>query len=129
MGELNLDITEPIKQSACIFVDLFPGGAIYGITDLEKIVWAKSSQKLNIEAYEPGATLIVGSALHQSITTGRPASEVIPRNVYGVRLLVHAYPLVHETSVKGSIFVIIPKIHPVIAAISDFAPIVVKIFP
>jgi hypothetical protein len=57
-------------------------------------------------------------------------SESIPSSVYGIRLVITSIPILDEdNNAVGAFSMGIPKIHPVIKAFPDFAPMLSHMFP
>jgi len=57
-------------------------------------------------------------------------TENVPREKYGKRLITVAVPLVDDSNISvGAFSIVVPRLHPVAASFSDFAPIVAELFP
>lgn len=126
---LSINEIETWKETARTLCDIFPGGVIFGVTDREKLVWKVNSGNFDISSLKPGYKIRVGGAVDRAVKTGKPAKEKIPRNVYGVRLHMYAYPVFEGDEAVGAVMVVMPRQHPIAAAFSDFAPMIADLFP
>lgn len=130
MDFISADSVEAVKGFAGIFADLMSGGAILTLSDKNgQITWKKASQAFDVAAITVGTVHPEGSATQQTIRTGKPATETIPRNVYGMRLLTYSYPIIDGGQTVGALTVLVPRLHPVASAFKDFAPVIAQMFP
>ncbi len=117
------------KETVTSLCDIFPGGVVFAITDLEKVTWKTASKTFDVADIRVGLQVRAGGATDQAIKGQCEAIEKIPRNVYGMRLIMHANPVFENDAVVGSIIVILPRLHPIATAFSVFAPMIASLFP
>lgn len=120
---------EAIKEFIEMIVDLVPGGADFGISDLEKIVWKGSSRSFAVRDYSIGLPIPKKSVVMKSIKTGEPQQENIPAEAFGVRIKLHIIPIIEDKKVVGTLGIIFPRLHKLEAAFNDFAPVIADMFP
>lgn len=118
-----------LKALSEIEADLIPGGIVFGIIEGDTMTWVKKSNFLDINVFYVGLKLDKNSTSLAAIREKRVMSENIPRSVYGTRLHISSIPIIDEegTSV-GSFSFAIPKVHPVLKAFPDFAPMLSEMF-
>jgi Methyl-accepting chemotaxis protein len=127
---LTNDEVKVMKKMTPLLVDLFPDGAIFGITDREKVIWAYNSKDFEVPALTVGTRVRVNGAPYLSMQEARLATEMVPRSVYGVRLHMTCVPITDEEGqVVGSFAFIQPRYHAVAQAFYDFAPIIAEMLP
>lgn len=126
---ITADKVDFFKEMTSILVNRFPGGAIFAISDQEKITWKIASKDFDIGEFTPGTRLRIGGAPYQAISTSQPAEEKVPRTVYGIRLLMNAMPIFDGDTSVGSAILILPRLHPIARSFGDFAPLIADMFP
>lgn len=99
------------------------------MSDHKGLVWKKASRAFDVSAIQVGTPHREGSAAYQVIQTGKPATETIPRAVYGMRLLTYAFPVIDGAQTVGAFTIMLPRMHPVASAFKDFAPVIANMFP
>ncbi len=99
------------------------------ISDQEKITWKVSSDGLEVEEFNPGSELKAGGAAYNCIRNRREEMVEIPRNVYGIRLLTYAVPVLDNDETVGSAMLILPRLHSIARSFNDFAPMIANMFP
>ncbi len=117
------------KETVTSLRDLFPSGAVFAITDLEKLTWKTASKVFDVADIRVGLQIRSGGAPDQAIKGQCEAIERIPRSVYGMRLIMYANPIFENNTVVGSIIVILPRLHPIATAFPVFAPMIASLFP
>ncbi len=126
---ITADKVDFFKEMASTLVNKFPGGAIFAISDQEKVIWKVPSNAFDVEQFSIGTKLRVGGAPYQVIQTSKPAEEKVPRNIYGMRLIMNAFPIFDEDETVGSAILILPRLHPIARSFGDFAPLIADMFP
>jgi hypothetical protein len=122
----NIDLWKELVTTMC---NLIPGGVVFSTTDLETVNWKVASASFDVPELTIGTRIRTGGAIYNCIQTKDFASEKIPREVYGIRLLMNAIPVFEGEDVAGSAVMILPRLHPIARAFNDFAPIMVEMFP
>ncbi len=116
------------KETVTSLCEIFPGGAVFAITDIKKVTWKTASKTFDVADIKVGSQVRAGGAPDQAIKGQCEAVEKIPRNVYGMRLIMHASPIFENDAVVGSINVILPRLHPIATAFPVFAPMIASLF-
>ncbi len=125
---LTVDKIETFKESAALLVEKIPNGAMVAVSDLEQLTWKTASSIFDIKEFGVGIKLRVGGAPYQSIRTKQEAVEKVPRTVYGLRLLMYAWPIFDNGDVVGSVTLVLPRLHPIARSFGDFAPVIAEMF-
>ena len=107
-------VTKAFKDFAPILVEMFPEGAFFILSDLEKIVDIQRSEKFDIPAIKPGVPFVdnPASVVHKAIQTKRFASENVDSlGNSGTPVRMATYPLCDEDTgdVVGTFGMIIPR--------------------
>ncbi|MDD3268402.1 MAG: methyl-accepting chemotaxis protein, partial [Syntrophomonadaceae bacterium] len=127
---ITADKIETFKEVAALFIEKIPNGAMAAVSDLDTITWKTASSIFDIKEFSVGIKLRVGGAPYQSIKTKQETIEKVPRNVYGMRLLMFAWPILDDKrEAVGSAVLIIPRLHPIARSFGDFAPVISEMFP
>lgn len=109
--------------------NLIPGGVVYGITEGDTMTWVKYSDNLDLNVFYVGLKLNHNSTTMTAIREKRAISQNIPRSIYGMRLTVSSIPIIDEQGNSiGAFSMAIPKLHPVVKAFPDFAPMLSEMF-
>jgi len=83
-----------------------------------------------MDIFSVGSKLGNDSIAHRAIVEKRTLTEKVPRSFYGTRLITVAIPIVNEEGdAVGAFSIIFPRLHPVVAAFDNFAPILAEMFP
>ncbi len=126
---LNAENLSVWKDIASTMANNIPGGIIFGTCDREKLTWKIASDVFDVPEFKVGNKVREGGAAHRCMQSGSPAEEKVPREVYGMRLLMYAYPVFDGDDIVGCAMMILPRLHPVARAFDDFAPVVANVFP
>lgn len=126
---MTAEKAEAFKEIGEWLCNLVPGGAIYAMSDRQRLTWKVPSKDFDVQAFKTGLELRKEGAPYRCIQTGKITHEAIPRSVYGIRLDMTAMPIFDGEDVAGSIIVTLPKIHPVAGSFGVFAPVMVEMFP
>lgn len=121
----SLEIMEQISS-----FHLIPGGVIFGVIEGDTVTWVKSSDSLNIDVLRVGKKLDINSTTLAAIREKKVLSQSVQRSVYGTRLVITSIPILdEENNAIGAFAMAIPKMHPVVKAFPDFAPMLAEMFP
>lgn len=119
---------EAFKEIAPVLINLIPGGAVFGTTDLESITWKMASSEFDIPAFQVGGKVRSDGAPARAIKEKRVKTENIPRRVYGTRVIMTAIPVFDGDKAIQALEFVLPRLHPVARAFDDFAPIIANMF-
>ncbi len=119
---------EHFKQIAPMLVNLIPGGAIFGTTDLEVYTWKLASDVFDMPAFEVGKRFSEGGAAWETIQTKRLTTRILDDG-QGGRVLVTTAPVFEGDKVVGTFRVVQPRVNPIFPAFPDFAPVIAEMFP
>ncbi|MGE5396820.1 MAG: methyl-accepting chemotaxis protein, partial [Chitinophagales bacterium] len=126
---LLVDKLETFKEIAALLVDNIPGGAMFTISDTSHFTWKLSSKTFDVPSIKVGTEFSANGPIAQAFREKRNAVQGLARDVYGVRVLVSAYPVfADDDNVVGTICIFTPRVHPVSRAFQDFAPIIADMF-
>jgi hypothetical protein len=121
---------EVIKMFAEMQINQIPGGAIYSISDKNRIIWRMASKNINVSAFNVGDQLLDNSAQIRAINEKNTVVMSIPRAVYGIRFSITSMTIIDDNGeAVGALSIAFPKIHPVTMAFPHFAPILAEMFP
>jgi hypothetical protein len=119
-----------LKEITPVLVNSINGGAIFIISDTNKILWKAASNEFDVDQIKVGIDIRVGSGTYLAIKENRIVEEKVPRAVYGMRLITKNIPIVDEAGlITGCFTLIFPRLHPVGAAFPQFAPLIADMFP
>lgn len=122
-------VIENSKALIEAIADLLPSEIFFAIIEEDTIIWTKSSQGLNLEIFHVGDKLRTDSTTMQAMRDRKTMIQNVPRAVYGARLKIVSIPVVNEdTTIYGALSIVIPILHPVIAAFPHFAPVMAEMF-
>ncbi|CFX78242.1 Methyl-accepting chemotaxis protein (MCP) signalling domain [Syntrophomonas zehnderi OL-4] len=129
--KLHWNNLEDIKQMYSVLVDTYEAGAIFIVTDLEKIIYKQVSAKFDPPGVEVGDLNKAGGVSDQVIKKQEVIDLSLAENVYGTRAIVTAGPLWSddEKEVLGAWALVKPKVNKVVEAFDFFAPIIIEMFP
>ncbi|AKN29596.1 chemotaxis protein [Clostridium carboxidivorans P7] len=109
--------------------NLIPGGVVYGIIEGDTMTWVKYSDNLDLNVFYVGLKLDHNSTTMTAIREKRAMSQNVPRSAYGTRLTISSIPIIDEQGNSiGAFSMAIPKLHPVVKAFPDFAPMLSEMF-
>lgn len=126
---MNADKIADWKDIVTSMVNTIPGGVFFATYDKEKLNWKVASDVFDVPEFKVGNTIREGGAVHRCMQTGSPMEEKVPREVYGIRLVIHASPIFDGNDIVGSTIMVLPRLHPVARAFDDFAPMIANMFP
>lgn len=127
---IELSQISTFKMIAELQANQIHGGAMYFITEGDKIVWNLSSDDFKINELEAGNRIDSQSETLRAISEEKTVHIKIPRSVYGTRLQVTSTPIADGSgAIAGIAAIAFPRLHPVAAAFGSFAPILSEMFP
>jgi len=89
----NHVITTAFKDFAPIIAEMFPEGAGLFITDNEKFISRQGSSKFDVPYVQVGVKLSRDAVAFRVIKEKKMIIQKVPREIYGVPVLVVSYPL------------------------------------
>lgn len=117
------------KMIAEMQIDHILGGAIYFVSEGNKIVWNLSSNNFRINALEVGQKLNDQSCTLKAIKEKKTVTNKMPRSVYGTRIIATSTPVADELgTITGAVTIVYPRLHPVASAFDNFAPMLSEMF-
>lgn len=127
---ISIKAADYIKAVSELQADVIPGGVIYVIGQEDKIIWRKASKAFDIDLFQVGDKIPENSTAAKAIKENKTLTQNIPRSAYGMRMSTIAEPLINEEGQAVGVFsTLFPRLHPVVKSFSDFAPILVDMFP
>ena len=126
MNAENLSVWKDIVSST---VNTIPGGVFFATSDKEKLTWKVASDVFDVPEFKVGNKVREGGAADRCMQTGNPMEEKVPREVYGIRLVMHASPILDGNDVVGSTIMVLPRMNAVARSFDDFAPMIANMFP
>ena len=118
------------KMIAEMQIDQMVGGAIYFVSEGNRIVWNLSSDNFRINALEVGQKLNAQSCTLKAMNEKKTVTIKMPRSVYGTRIIATSTPVVDEVgTITGAVTIVYPRLHPVASAFDKFAPMLSEMFP
>ncbi|MEN6461207.1 MAG: methyl-accepting chemotaxis protein [Syntrophomonas sp.] len=126
---MSLGTLEAFKEIAGHLVNLIPGGAVFATTNTDMVTWKIASNAFDIPAFQVGVKVRADGAAYQCIKKQEEVTEKIPRNVYGMRVIMNSFPVFDGDVVVESFCVLLPRLHPIAGSFNNFAPIIANMFP
>lgn len=118
------------KTIAEMQIDHIAGGAIFFVSEGNKIVWNLSSNGFRISALEAGQTLNPQSCTLKAVREKKTVTIKMPRSVYGTRIIATSTPVTDENgTVAGAVTIVYPRLNAVASAFDKFAPMLSEMFP
>ncbi len=109
--------------------DLLPNEIFFAIIEEDTIVWAKESEGFHYDIFHVGDRLKPESTTMQAMRERKTLIQNVPRAFYGTRLKIVSIPVRSEDdTISGAFSIVIPVLHPVIAAFEHFAPVMAEMF-
>lgn len=105
-------VVKSFKTFAPIISEMFPEGASFCVTDLERIIDKQASNKFDIEMLKIGRELSEDSVCRKAIRARREIIQEVDNSKYGVNVLEASYPLFDEedsNELVGTLAIITPK--------------------
>ncbi len=120
--------SDAFKDVAPLLIELYPGGAVFGIIEGDTIVWQLSSRSFSLDVFKVGARVSPNGGSALAMRDKKTVTVNLARNVYGTRVSITSSPIWEDGNVIGAIAICLPRLHPIANAFNDFAPIMVKMF-
>lgn len=120
-----------VKQICSLLVDTYEEGAIFFITDLDRIIYKQASQKFDHADVTVGMENKAGGVTDQVIKKRQVIELHLDKQVYGEQVTVFAGPFWSddELDILGAWAFVLPRIHHMVKAFSYFAPIIIEMLP
>jgi len=127
---LHIKYVDALKMIAELEINVIPGGVLFLFIEGRTIKWKAASKTFDLSIFSVGSDLKETSIAVRAMNERRILSEKVPRTVYGMRLNTVAIPLVDdEGTTIGAFSIVLPRLHPIASSFSNFAPIIVELFP
>lgn len=127
---INIKYAEILKVVAELEVEIISGGIMFLFIENRTIKWKVTSKKFDMDIFKEGSNVSETAIAVRAMKEGKVLSEKVAREKYGQRLITVAVPLVDDSGIPvGAFSIVLPRLHPVAASFSDFAPIVAELFP
>jgi len=127
---ISINGLDYLKAIAELQADIIPGGILFLIIEGDAITWRKPSKIFDLDFFNVGEVRKSTSIVSRAMKDKKTLTENIPRSLYGTRLRTVAVPLINDNDeVVGAFSILIPRLHPIVKAFPDFAPIVAEMFP
>lgn len=127
---ISINGLDYLKTIAELQANIIPGGVIFLIIENDTITWRKSSEIFDLDFFNVGEVIKSDSIANKAMKDKKTVTANIPRSLYGTRLKTIAIPLINDNDeVVGAFSMLLPRLHPVVKAFPDFAPIVAEMFP
>ncbi|MBU3182961.1 methyl-accepting chemotaxis protein [Clostridium psychrophilum] len=127
---ISINGLDYLKAVAELQSNIIPGGILFLIIEGDTITWRKSSEVFDLDFFNVGELIKNNSVASKAMRDKKTLTENIPRSLYGTRLRTVAVPLINDNDeVVGAFSILIPRLHPVVKAFPDFAPIIAEMFP
>ncbi len=122
---------EDVKQICSLLVETYEEGAIYFITDREKVVYKQASPKFDLPDVNVGVSNKAGGVTDQVLRNKQVIELNMDSQMYGKPVKVVAGPLWSddESDILGVWVMVLPKVHKMLGAFDYFAPIIIEMFP
>lgn len=119
------------RTAAPYLTETFDGGVVYFTTNLEAYDFVLN-RDLDIPGVKVGERLVEGGFIKQCIQSKKDVIGTVDKKVYGTRLGIKVFPVFADDDpqrVVGTCGVFLPKVHPILKAFKDFAPLLANSFP
>lgn len=127
---ISINDINSVKELAGLQADIIPGGVIFLIFEGDTITWRRASRTFDLDFCQIGYQYNENSIAGKAFRENRTCTEDVPKQMYGTRLKTIAEPILNDEGQPVGVFsIVLPRLHPVATAFSDFAPILADIFP
>lgn len=127
---ISINDIECLKKMSEMQADSIPGGVLYLIIKGDEFIWRKASKTFDLDILNVGEKIAENSIVHKAISENKKIEQNVPRSLYGKRLKTIVEPICNENGqAVGAFSIVFPRIHPIVAAFDDFAPILTEMFP
>jgi hypothetical protein len=127
---LHIKYVDALKMMASLETNVIPGGAVFLFIEGRTVKWKTASTTFDLPIFSVGSDVRDNSIAVRAMNERRVLTEKVPRTAYGMRLNTVAIPLVNDEGTPvGAFSIVLPRLHPIASGFSDFAPIIVELFP
>ena len=126
---ISINGLDYLKSIANIQANIIPGGILFVAIEGDTITWKKSSEKFDFDFLNVGEKIKNNSIHSRSMMEKKILIENIHRSLFGIRLNAISIPLINDDDeVVGAFSILLPRLHPVVKAFPDFAPMLSHMF-
>lgn len=130
MALINCRQEEALRTVAKLQTEIITGGILYLYIEGRTIKWKEHSLEFDLEIFRPGTDVKDDSFAVRAMQEQKVLKNMVPREMYGVRLTTVAMPVVNDEGVSvGAFSVVVPREHPVGRSFKHFAPLMTELFP
>jgi Methyl-accepting chemotaxis protein len=127
---ISINEINTLKTMLELHADIVPGGVLYIIFEEDKVVWRRASETFDLDLFHIGDKMLENSIARKAMKENRILNQNVSKDLYGVWLKIQSIPILDEEGTAvGVLSIILPRMHPVEKAFSDFAPIISNMFP
>jgi hypothetical protein len=130
--KLTADFIYSLGVLAPVLMPTYEQGAIFLVTDLEKITYKYTSEKFDVAAWRVGCPIEKNGMADTCLKKRAPVTVEHVRSKYGIRLQARVHPLYDSISsdlIVGTLGIVYPS-EPVVArAFPELAPMLAEMFP
>jgi hypothetical protein len=127
---INIKHIEVLRIIAELEAAIIPGGSLFLLIEGRTIKWKVASKTFDMDIFKEGNEVSEAAIAVRAMKEMRIITEKVPREKYGTRLVTVAIPIVDdENQAVGAFSIVLPRLHPVAAGFSSFAPVIVEMFP
>jgi len=129
--KMHWSYLEDVEQICTLLVETYPEGAVFLVSDRERIIFKQGSVKFDSVDLKVGTPNRPGGVTHQVLQTRQVMEIKLDKSLYGVRGRVLAGPIwsENEREILGVWTMLLPKEHKMAGAFDTFAPIMVEMLP
>lgn len=120
---------ESFKVISPLMLDLFPQGAVACIIMGNRFEWVANARSFTTQIFKVGETINSEGVAARAMQQQRVLTDRLAADLYGVRLVVSAAPIIDGSETVGAVVIAVPRINPLEMAFKDFAPILSQVFP
>lgn len=127
ISESGLEYLMALAEFEC---NVISGGILFLVIEGDIITWRKASNEFKLNIFNVGDKVNENGIACRAMKEKKVLTENVPRSLYSMRLKTTAIPLVNEEEKAERVFsIVLPRLHPVVTAFKDFAPIISGMFP
>lgn len=119
-----------LKVVSQLEVEVISDGIMFLFIENRTIKWKVASKKFDIHIFKEETIVPESFVSVRAMMQRETITENVSEEKYGQRLIITAIPIINDSNVPiGAFLIAIPKIHPIVASFSEFAPIISELFP
>jgi len=127
---IHVKYADILKTLAELEIGIIPGGILFLFIEGRTINWKVASKTFDMDIFSVNSIISETSIAARAMKKKQFLIEKVPRNIYGMRLITVAIPLVDDSGTSvGAFSIVLPRLHPIAHSFKDFAPIIVELFP